>query len=248
MKKTRLVIAVIILWFWAMYLSLFRKHFAKKDINYTYKHYMSKTARLIRWTYNINFEIIGQENITESPQLITLNHRSYADSTLSIFSLDTTNNANINHKAFIYIAKAELNKTFIYRSFIRLTKVIFLIDRNNLRQSIYTFREIAKLSWQNKLSIVIFPEGTRNKTRNHLLPFKPAALKLASLNKLPILPGVFINNENIWNFKRKKKINVKLIYGKEIASKELIDLSSQELCDLVSQRMIELIEKHKQDN
>ncbi len=248
MKKTRLVIVVIILWFWAAYLSIFRKRLAKKNIVYCYKHYMLKTSKLVRWTYNIDFQVIGQDHITDEPQLIVLNHKSYADSTLAIASFVSIDSDIIRNKPVIYIAKLELNKTFIYRSFVRLLKVIFLIDRNNLRQSVTTVRNIAKLSWQEKLSIVIFAEGTRNKTDKPLLPLKPGSLKLALLNKMPILPGVLINSDKVWDFKRKKRITVKLVYGKAIPAAEAQRLSSQELSDLVSKRMIKLIEDNSKDN
>ncbi len=245
MKKIRLILIVIILWCWATYLSLFRKRLAKKSLNYSYYHYMKKPAKLVRWAYNIDFQVKGINNITINPQLIAVSHRSYADSTLMINALTNTPSKQMNQKPFIYIAKQELNKNYIFRNFIRLTRSIFLIERANLRQSINIFRNVAKLSHQENLSIVIFPEGTRNKTDKPLLELKPGALKLATWNKLPIVPAVFINNRSIWDFKRKKKIIVKLVYGQEIPFKMIENLNSNELCELVSSKMKQLIAKHQ---
>ena len=73
-------------------------------------------------------------------------------------------------------------------------------------------------------------------------------MKFSQLNKMPIIPCVFINNEEILNKKRKTKINVKLIVGKEIPYYKLEHLSTQELSDLISKEMIKLIKKYQNKN
>ena len=46
------------------------------------------------------------------------------------------------------------------------------------------------------ISVLIFPEGTRNKSGNALSDFKAGAFKLAALTGTPILPIVILNTRD----------------------------------------------------
>lgn len=52
---------------------------------------------------------------------------------------------------------------------------------------------------KNNEKIVIFPEGTRNKTNEPLLPFKPGAAVLAIRAKAPIVPMVIYNKPRFFH-------------------------------------------------
>ncbi len=43
-------------------------------------------------------------------------------------------------------------------------------------------------------AVVIFPEGTRNKTSNLLLPLKPGVFLLAKYSRAPVVPAFILNN------------------------------------------------------
>ena len=235
MKKIKLVWLVIYFTFYSYWIRLRMKSLMKKSPEKRY-HLLMKGFLKVEKILNINFEVVNNNRLTNSPQLIVVNHRSNADATLLGIAHDNSELIPKN-KPLIYIAKESINKIFIFRPFIKMTP-IFLIDRQNLRQSVKIIRDVSKTSWENKYSISVFPEGTRNKTEEPLLPFKPGAMKFSQLNKMPIIPCVFINNEEILNKKRKTKINVKLIVGKEIPYYKLEHLSTQELSDLISKEMI----------
>ncbi|WP_226376908.1 lysophospholipid acyltransferase family protein [Oceanobacillus halotolerans] len=84
-----------------------------------------------------------------------------------------------------FIAKKEIQKLPIIRSWMKLIHCVFL-DRSDRRQSIKAInRGITFLKEGH--SMVIFPEGTRSRDRT-LNPFKPGSLRLATKANVPIVP------------------------------------------------------------
>lgn len=70
-----------------------------------------------------------------------------------------------------------------------------LIDRKNAKQASGTLEQSAKKIVQSKLSIWMFPEGTRSYGRG-ILPFKTGAFRLAQLANVPV---VLITASNLHN-------------------------------------------------
>ncbi|VDD77223.1 unnamed protein product [Mesocestoides corti] len=54
-----------------------------------------------------------------------------------------------------------------------------LIDRSNRDGSIHKLKDLAKIIQNEKVSVIIFPEGTRGDGKSGLLPFKKGAFHLA---------------------------------------------------------------------
>lgn len=71
------------------------------------------------------------------------------------------------------------------------------IDRSNPSVAIESMKEAASAVVKNKLSLIIFPEGTRSKN-GRLLPFKKGFLHLALQTKLPIVPIVMTGAHKAW--------------------------------------------------
>ena len=64
-----------------------------------------------------------------------------------------------------------------------------LIDRNNRSKAADTISESARQINQRDMSVWVFPEGTRSRSRG-MLPFKGGAFKLAARAGVPIVPVV----------------------------------------------------------
>ena len=64
----------------------------------------------------------------------------------------------------------------------------------------------------------IFPEGTRNKTEDEMLPFKAGSLKLSEKTRCPIVPMAITNSADILenHFPKVKPTHVILQYGTPI--------------------------------
>ncbi|TCN90623.1 1-acylglycerol-3-phosphate O-acyltransferase [Shewanella fodinae] len=62
-----------------------------------------------------------------------------------------------------------------------------LIDRNNRSRAVATLSKVARKIKQNRLSLWVFPEGTRSRGRG-LLPFKMGAFHTAIATGVPVVP------------------------------------------------------------
>lgn len=71
------------------------------------------------------------------------------------------------------------------------------IDRTNSNASIRSMQKVAKAVVDKKLSVILFPEGTRSAT-GRLLPFKKGFVHLAIQTKLPIVPIVLTGTHRAW--------------------------------------------------
>ncbi len=105
-----------------------------------------------------------------------------------------------NHQSIIDIALIlQLGINFKWVSKIELSRVPFvgwviwmnnhiLVRRGN-RESVLLMAEACKKSLQNKISVFVFPEGTRSH-EGTLQPFKEGAFIIAKDNGVPLLPIV----------------------------------------------------------
>ncbi len=139
------------------------------------------------FTYSgIDLQKVGEFDSTA--ELIILNHQSVAD----ILCLEAYHPCNI-----CWVAKKELGEIPLYGYALRGPEMI-LIDREDKRGLSFLLK-IAKEKLAQNRPIVIFPEGTRSKGTEKLLPFKPGAKILAEKFKLKIQPIVLINTRKIYN-------------------------------------------------
>ena len=97
-----------------------------------------------------------------------------------------------------------------------------LVKRGNRKKALASMRKIEKKVVDEKLSILIFPEGHRN-TGKQLLPFKKGAYYTAIRTQSPLIPfsvSQFINYENLNKF---KPIDIYIKIGSPIETKGLTE-------------------------
>jgi len=130
----------------------------------------------------LNIEIVV-ENIEKLPKegqfLILSNHRTIIDPPIIETLLKDTTIYGL------WVAKKELYNSFFLGKAVCHGGCIQL-DRENQNRKIF-FSEIQD-NLEKGCSICIFPEGTRNQTKQNVLPFKKGVNIIASKNKLPLLP------------------------------------------------------------
>lgn len=129
----------------------------------------------------IRYDIIGRDHIDRSKAYIYVsNHTSF---------LDLPGIAMTIKGQFRPLAKKELLKLPVFGWITRATCVV--VDRSNnesRKKSINHLKEILNLG----INILIFPEGTQNRTKEILQPFKDGAFRIAVDTQKPLLPLVVI--------------------------------------------------------
>ena len=176
----------------------FTRNFAFKIANY-WSTVVIKFSKVI---LEIDYKVIGLENIPKKPFLIASNHQSVWET----FFLP------IIFKRSIFVLKYDLDRIPIFRSYFKKLGFIY-VDRNNGYISMKKILiESKKRITEGIHSIIIFPEGTRlNPNQRTIL--NPGIAALAKNLSLPILP-VKHNSGSYWVnrkfIKNKGKINLKI--------------------------------------
>lgn len=167
-----------------------------------------------------NPEVIGLENIPDKPYILVGNHKSILDIPLLITYIKDD---------IHFMAKKELFEIKVIKNIFRRMGA-FPIDRTKFDlDALRTSLNI--LNGGNVLGI--FPEGTRNKTENILLPFKSGAAKIARKTKSLIVPFGICGE---YKFRSKICLNI----GKSI---NISDLDLEDENKYLEDRVKELILK-----
>lgn len=141
--------------------------------------------KLWSWIFSklnfIPYEIIDRKNITPGKAYIYVsNHTSY---------LDLPGIAMTIRGQFRPLAKKELLKLPVFGWITRVTCVV--VDRSSMesrKKSMNYLKKILAMS----INILIFPEGTQNRTGQLMQPFYDGAFRIAIETQQPILPLVVV--------------------------------------------------------
>lgn len=134
----------------------------------------------------IRFEIQGLEHIDRSkPYIYIFNHRSFIDAPVIPMVIPQEVRA---------IGKKELSKIPVFGTVIG--KLAVWVDRSDAESRRVSLEKLVNFLNQGK-SIVVAPEGTRNDTKEILLPFQKGAFRLSIETGIPILPIAVIGADKI---------------------------------------------------
>lgn len=132
------------------------------------------------------FKVTGKHHFNNlGPAIVICNHNSLIDVPVSTPFLPRANKT-IAKKSFVYVP--------IFGWIYQFGSVI--VDRKN-DQSRRTSFEDMKRVLNSGLDMLIYPEGTRNKTFEPLKSFYDGAFKLAVDTQKPIIPVVLLNTKKI---------------------------------------------------
>ena len=123
------------------------------------------------------FRYFGNRKVKDGACVYVVNHYTMLD---AVYPVATT------WESMHFVAKREIMEHWFLGPFARGVKAIPVNrDGNDVRGLLDCFKCL-----KNNEKIVIFPEGTRNKTDEDMLPFKPGAAVMAIRCKVPIIPMV----------------------------------------------------------
>lgn len=183
---------------------------------------------------NVNVEVHGAEHIPqEGGFLIYGNHQGLFD----VVALATTCELPL-----AAVFKKELVDTPLVKEIIACTKS-FALDRENPRQSIEVIQNVVAELGKGR-SYVIFPEGTRSKNGNELLPFHGGSFKCATKARCTILPVAFIDSFRVLDQKGSAPVTMQLHYLEPIPYGEYQGMKAVEVAELVRGRIEKTIQQY----
>ncbi|MCB0488529.1 MAG: lysophospholipid acyltransferase family protein [Cyclobacteriaceae bacterium] len=184
----------------------------------------------------ILYRIEGRENIDTSKAYIYVsNHTSYLDLPGISLTIPTQ---------FRPLAKKELKRIPIFGWIAQAACVI--VDRSS-NESRRKSMDHLKNILAKGISILIFPEGTQNRTDQRLQPFYDGAFRIAIETKQPVMPMVVINAGKLMPPKgiHIQPGTIKVIIGKEIKTDGLQMRDTSYLKEQVYKVMDEMIAQHQ---
>lgn len=165
----------------------FIRPFHRNNVHHTAR-YLGKVSKLI----GLEVEVRVPESIKNSdPFVYICNHQNSYD----IFTVSGSVQPNT-----VSVGKKSLKWIPFFGQMYWLTGNI-LIDRNNKNKAMNTIETTARKIREKKLSVWLFPEGTRSYGRG-LLPFKTGAFRTALKAQVPIVPVCASNTHNIIDLNR----------------------------------------------
>ncbi|KAJ6570061.1 1-acyl-sn-glycerol-3-phosphate-acyltransferase [Mycena vulgaris] len=144
--------------------------------------------RFVGWVLDLRVELEGAEHLTAQPAVLMLNHQS---------ALDVWLLGSFLPKRTSVMAKKSLGWSPIGP--VLYFSGSILVDRGSGARAVASIRRAGATLRQGGVSLMVFPEGTRNGARTpSLLPFKKGAFHMAVQSGLPIVPIVCENYSHMY--------------------------------------------------
>ena len=197
------------------------------------------TANLFSWLAlkicRTTVTYTGLENLyANTPCIYVCNHQSGMDMATfgAIYPLNTK-----------IIAKSELRFVPVFGFFLWFAGHIF-INRSKKSSAISGLDKAVAAIRKRRVSIWIFPEGTRNKTGQGLLPFKKGAFHMAIAAGIPVVPLVSSNIKDIciWENRFIQGGHVTITVLPAISTQGMTKNDVESLRATVHQKMLDALE------
>ncbi|MFD1465517.1 lysophospholipid acyltransferase family protein [Lapidilactobacillus mulanensis] len=169
--------------------------------------FIRPVARFIVWILNGRAKITNPENLIDGPYILVAPHRTWWEPI--IFALAAS------PREFSFMAKKELFNNPILGWILRHAHA-FPVDRFNPGPS--AVKIPVRILKEGKLSLIMFPSGTRYSTE-----LKGGAALIAKMAKVPLLPAVYQGPTSFKDFCKRKQVIVGLGAPINIDRKQRLD-------------------------
>ncbi|MDG1278414.1 MAG: lysophospholipid acyltransferase family protein [Algoriphagus sp.] len=180
----------------------------------------------------IRFEVYGLEHIAKITSYIYIfNHRSFIDAPMIPLCIPQKVRA---------IGKKELSKIPVFGTIVG--KLAVWVDRGDTESRRLSVERLI-VFLKKGISIVVAPEGTRNDTKETLLPFQKGAFRLSIETRIPVLPMAVIGADKI--MKRGSLLlspgKVRIYFSQAMSPPIQSETAASEFCEKVRNRVEAMI-------
>ena len=198
--------------------------------------WVSKRIGWFHRLFKVETIVEGWDNIPKGAALLAPNHISAGDGIVMFEALKNPSGSLSEYKHYpAYLAKVELKKNK-FSGFMDMLNSMY-VDRENIRQSVKVLNQFEEFIKDKKRVGIIFPEGTRGNGKE-IGEFKPGVFKIAQKGFLPIVPVTIINCDASTDIKRRKKIQVKVIFHKAIKPMDFISMDRKDIAKMVRSKVV----------
>ena len=191
-------------------------------------------ANFLFTCFFIKVDIKGMELIKpQQPYVFVCNHRSQLD--IPLFA-----RASVN--TFRFLSKIEVAKIPLIWYVVK--RLYITVDRKSKEDRAKSVLRMQDSLLKEKISVVLFPEGTRNRTTEPLIDFKDGAFRLAIETKLPIAVLTILNSGSFSpanKFMQLKPGTLKAVWTEPIPTTTMTSEDVPRLKEQVRQRILEVL-------
>jgi 1-acyl-sn-glycerol-3-phosphate acyltransferase len=183
----------------------------------------------LMWVNGLKLLLHGQEKIKPSQTYVVVaNHRS---------QIDIIAGASALPFPVRFLAKAEIKYIPFFGFMVRMLAI--MVDRKDKESREKSYRYMAEALRKGE-SLFIYPEGTRNRTKQPLKEFKDGAFRVAIMAQVPIAVQTLVgarelNDPNSWSL---FPGTVQLYWGTPIETKGMTLEDIPHLKELVRREML----------
>lgn len=167
----------------------------RRDRSRVAHDYARALVRMCRPPLGLRTRVLGREHLLEQrPCIYVANHQSAYDVPVlaELYPPDT-----------MVIGKKELRSIPFFGWLFAVTGNV-LIDRAHNRSAVGRLQEAEAAILERRVSVWIFPEGTRGTVPGRLLPFKKGAFYMAVATGAPLVPVVVAPVQPLFDPKRRR--------------------------------------------
>lgn len=197
--------------------------------------FVKKVTKAANRAGRVTIESHGLENIPKENGFVFFpNHQGLFDVLVFLESCPVP---------FSFVIKKEASNIILLKQVTSALRSI-VIDREDIRQSMEVINKMAE-EVQKGRNFLIFPEGTRSKMGNRLLPFKGGTFKSAVKAKCPIVPCALIDSFKPFDENSIAPVTVKLIYLQPIYYEEYASMKTPEIANMVKTKIETVIAEYE---
>ena len=186
---------------------------------------------------NVKLHAEGMDKVPEGTRfLLVQNHYSNFDPIVTWYIF--------RKYTLAFVSKPENFKVPFFGRMIK--KCSFMpIDRENPRNAVKAVERAAGKMNEDKVSVGIYPEGTRNKSYVGLLPFHNSVFKIAhKANNAPIVIVGVSGTEKIHKNTPWKRTHVYLEVMRTLSTEEVQAMRTNEIGKITEENLMEFLQKH----
>lgn len=180
--------------------------------------------------FKVRINVKGMDKIPKDKKfLFVSNHISIYDTFVQV--------AALRKFPMAFISKPDNFKIPIGHRYMVRCRYMAL-DRENVRSGAIITKKASTMIASGDCCVGVYPEGTRNRTEDKLIEFKPGCFKVAVWAKSPIVISVVHNTKMIKKNYIRRKTDVTLEILDVLEYEDIKDLTTREISDIVREKML----------
>lgn len=194
--------------------------------------------KVILFISGVKMTVIGKERIPRDKAVLYIgNHQSIFDVVTAYSECPTLTG---------FMAKKEIERIPLLRVWMRYLYCLF-VDRGNIRSGVKVVQDSVE-HLQSGISVFVFPEGTRNKDGETMLPFKAGSFKAAQKTGCPIVLVSINNTRRIFEekFPRLRPAHVVLEFSEPIDTWSIDEKDYKKISRVCQERLQEMINRNRE--